>query len=195
MIVFLDIETTWQSDLFGVFTDNIKANKTLKDPEKINADLAKKTLEAKEKMCVDKDFNEIKMIGILIDGEYKKMSLIEWLEWDKENSPFYITYNGLDFDFPVIIRNIIKQGIECSPRSWGNLKSYLDKRGNSHEDLMKSLCGYGEWKSLDLLSQVYLGKKKEPIDFMTCTDKELASHNEEDLRLLEALYDKFKFIM
>ena len=194
-MIFIDIETTYDKSLLDIYTGNIKASGAIKDPEKIKADLEKKASEAKEKMCVDKDFNEIRFVGILENGKYQKLSVKEFVNWVEKNNPsLFVSYNGIKFDFPVIIRNIIKQNINCSSIAWYALKEATERYSKNHIDLMDKLFNYGEWKSLDLLSQVYLGEKKEPIDFMTCSEEELTEHNEQDLRLLENLYNKFKFI-
>jgi len=193
-LIYIDIETSGDNNLEALYLANIKANGTLKDPEKIAADIATKTAEAKSKMCVDKDMSAIRMIGIRTDGEYKKMTLVEFCEFTQgltlEHK--FVTYNGLKFDFPVIIRNIVKQELNCNSLV---LKSTISRSHPNHIDLMDTLCGYGEWKSLDLMAQVYLGTAKEPIDFLTCSDEELTKHNQIDLEILEQLYQKFsKFI-
>jgi DNA polymerase elongation subunit (family B) len=192
-IAFLDIETCPQSDLIDVYTDNIKPRANLKDLEKIASDIQQKLNEAQQKMCTDINFNEIRMIGIWFEGKYLKLSLKEWIAWQSEHQGItYITYNGIKFDFPVIIRNIIKQGLACPKSVLVDLRDYTRRFPIGHTDLMNELCEYGEWKSLDLLAQVYLGEKKVPIDFMTCSDKELTDHNKHDLILLEKLYWKFE---
>lgn len=193
--IYLDIETCPSPALIALYLEGIKPAGNLKDPEKIKEDLAKKTEEAKSKMCVDKDFSEIRMIGVRQDGEYKKMTLEEFCEFTKTLTleQTFVTFNGLKFDFPVIMRNIVRAGLDCN---WLVLKIALNKRHSNHIDLMEFLCGYGEYRSLDMFAQVYLGEKKELIDFLACTDEELTEHNKKDLEILEKLHKKFiKFIL
>lgn len=186
--IYLDIETCPSEALASLFIEGIKPNGTLKDPEKIKEDLAKKHSEAKEKMCVDKDFSRIKLIGLRYNGEYHRLTLEDFANYILPTNSVFVTFNGLKFDFPVIIRGLVKLGLSGDAIT---LKKCLERFSPYHIDLMDRLCGYGEWKSLDHYSQVYLGKAKKEIDFLACSDEELEEHNREDLELLEELHKKF----
>lgn len=185
---YLDIETGADENLSALYSENIKPNGTLKDPEKIKEDLAKKHAEAKEKMCVDKDFSKIKMIGLRYGGEYHRLTLEDFANFQLPTNSVFVTFNGLKFDFPVIIRGLVKAGLTGDAIT---LKKCLDRFSPYHIDLLDRLSAFGEFKSLDHYSQIYLGKSKKPIDFLTCSDEELEQHNAEDLLILEELHKKF----
>lgn len=186
--IYLDIETTYDESLEGLYIENIKPNGTLKDLDKIQKDLAKKISEARAKMCVDKDFCKIRMIGLRYGGEYHRLTLEDFADFKLPTNSMFVTFNGLKFDFPVIIRGLVKSGFTGDAIT---LKKCLERFSPYHLDLMDRLSAYGEYPSLDRLAQVYLGKKKADIDFLTCSDEELESHNAEDLLLLEELHNKF----
>lgn len=185
---YLDIETGADENLSPLYLGGIKPNGTLKDPEKIKEDLAKKHAEAKEKMSVDKDFCKIRMIGLRYNGEYHRLTLEDFADFELPVNSMFVTFNGLKFDFPVIIRGLVKSGLTGDAIT---LKKCLERFSPYHIDLMDRLSAFGEFKSLDHYAQIYLGKSKKPIDFLTCSDEELESHNAEDLLLLEELHNKF----
>ncbi len=186
--IYLDIETCPSEALASLFIEGIKPNGTLKDPEKIKEDLAKKHSEAKEKMSVDKDYCAIKLIGIRANGEYKKLTLLEFSEYKLPVNSKFVTFNGIKFDFPVIVRNLVKADLLGDATT---LKSCLHRESPYHLDLMDKLCGFSEYRSLDHYARIYLGKSKPEIDFLTCSDGELEEHNSLDLELLEELHNKF----
>lgn len=186
----LDIETTPQANLTEVFSENITAPKNLKDPEKIKQALADKQSEAKKLMSIDTDYADIACIGLKeVDGEAKLITLTEFAEVLGSNSRF-ITFNGKKFDIPIIIKQGLKNGIKLDYRE---LRDMTDRyKGHRHTDLMEVIGDYGQYKSLDKYLQIYLGIKKTPIDFDTCTIEELQAHCLEDLANTEALYKLFK---
>jgi len=59
---------------------------------------------------------------------------------------------------------------------------------------MEIICD-GDYKSLDLLLQIYCDIKKTPIDFETANEEEIKVHCLEDLINTEKLWNKFKQII
>ncbi len=192
-VILLDIETGAQDDLVKIYTEGIKPSGVLKDPEKIKADIEAKTKSAYGDMFVDINFCKIKLIGVMLDGVYKRYDIQEFATWlDTLDNPTFVTFNGIKFDFPIIIRAIIKEDIQIGERAGFILKDCLGRYSTHHIDLFDKITPYGGKGSLDVMSQIYLGEKKTPIDFLTCTDRELEKHNFDDLIMLGALYNKFK---
>lgn len=202
--VILDIETRGDSRLAELYLENIQAPKTYKDPDKIAEYIRNKQEEAFKGMAVDPDFCEIICIGIKEQGQPGKlMSLQEFATWltteaemefgAKAQNMFkkIITFNGKQFDFPVIIRAAIKAGIAMP---YQHLLTMCDKyKAKNHIDLMQDLTvGYGNYKSLDKYLQIYLGIAKTEIDFETADDEEIRKHCLEDLENTEKLFQKFK---
>lgn len=201
----LDIETRGDKRLSDVFLDNIQAPKSYKDPEKIDAYIREKQEDAAKQMAIDPDFCEIICIGIKEAGkEGKLLSLQEYANWLNETyvaenggaqvKNIYrkmITFNGKQFDIPIILRAAIKQGVALP---FKELLDQCDKyKAKNHIDLMQELSvGYNNYKSLDKYLQIYLGIAKEPIDFATASEEQVRAHCMEDLGNTEKLFDKFK---
>ena len=152
-------------------------------------------------MMVDTDYSQIKLIVIKeLDQKARAVSLKELATYfedkRKDGEPVYIiTFNGKKFDLPIII----KQGlINKLDLPYWELKQACERYGKgsiNHTDLMEVIGQYGDFKSLDKYMQIYLGIKKTPIDFMTCTDEELKEHCIDDVTNLEALYKLFNPIV
>ena len=195
----MDIETRGDSRLLDTYLENLSAPKTYKDPEAIAKFLAIKKSEARKGMSLDPDFAEILCIGIKELGkEGKLLSLAEFADWlkikDEDGlmnlSKKMITFNGKQFDLPIIIRAGIKAGLNLP---YDVLKERCDKYSKNHIDLMQELAvGFGNYKSLDKYLQIYLGVKKVTIDFDTATEDEIRKHCLDDISLTEKLFNKFK---
>lgn len=189
-IFILDIETKPQESLVEMCSENIKPLKTLKDPEKIKADIENKKLGLKKTMSTDVDLADVICIGVKKLGREPVLYTPKEMETFFKENPLatFITYNGKAFDIPLLIRIGIKNDLDFP---YSRLKE-MRKRwsSNGHYDLMEIICD-GEYKSLDFLLQVYCGVKKKPIDFETATEDEIKEHCLEDLINTEMLYRKF----
>lgn len=208
-IVILDIETRPDESLEPIFFQNIKPNSRLKDPVKIEADIASKEQQAVKDMSVDHDFSSIFCVGIKPLGEpAMALTFDEFVAWVNEEvegegadavpthrttAPRwkytkFVTFNGKGFDWPVIIKNGIKSGAQLP---YGHFADFCDKydRSGGHIDLMEKMgIVWGEKKSLDMYLQIYLGIEKKEIDFATCSDQELIDHCIEDLENTEKMF-------
>jgi len=190
----LDIESKPQESLVPLCEGEIIASKVLKDPAKIEADIEAKKLGLKKKMSVDPDFADIICIGLKRLGEDGKLYSIDEMEKFFEENPFvvFITFNGKGFDLPLLIKAGIKRDLKFP---YARLKEMSKKwTTNGHYDLMELICD-GDYKSLDLLLQIYCGISKTPIDFETATEEEIKTHCLEDLDNTEILYKKFQQIL
>lgn len=203
--IFLDIETKPNPKLIDLFTSKIKAPKTYKDEEKIKAYIEEKKSDLVKQMSTDIDFCEISLIGIKInDDPAKLIQLFELLDLLNEHLKIkaepasdyqervlnfrLITFNGKKFDLPVIIREAIRQGLDAPFRE---LKEWTKKFKTSHHIDLMELLADGDYKSLDLYCQVYLGESKEEINFETCSQEELEKHCLEDVEKTAKLFNKF----
>jgi len=204
--VILDLETRGDRRLLETYCENLKAPGNIKDLSKIEANLLGQREAASKAMAVDQDFSEIICIGVKIEGEKAQlMNLKEFTEWiigfetDETGRKKYnmykklITFNGKEFDLPILIKSAIKADIKNFP--FAHFKMLMDKykAKNGHCDMMQDLAmKWGANKSLDKYLQIYLGFKKTPIDFETASEKEIKLHCLEDLENTEKLYLKFK---
>lgn len=192
-LFILDLESKPQESLWSLCLDEIKPSGVLKDPIKIAADIASKTEGLKKKMSVDPDFADIICVGIKRLGEDAVLYSLKDMEFFFEENPnfTFITFNGKSFDIPLLIKAGLKKGLKFP---YHKLKDTCKKwQNNSHIDLMEIICDR-DYKSLDLLLQIYLGIKKTPIDFNTASEEEIKTHCLEDLRNEELLYNLFKDI-
>lgn len=207
----LDLESRPQKNLVDLFM----ADKVEKAKEKLRKDLEKaetykkpETIEKykkeaneafrnainpaayNKKLSTDPDFAEVICVGIKpVDGEAQLYSLEEMEQFFKDNpDPTFVTYNGKKFDLPLIIKAGLKNGLDFP---YKKLKDMCKKwNTNTHHDLMEIICD-GEFKSLDLLLQIYLGISKKPINFETATEDEIKEHCLEDIVNTEKLYKIF----
>lgn len=210
MIYFLDIETKPDKRLVDVFEQNIKPNGRLKDPAKIKADIEQKKQEAVKQMAVDHDYSEVFCVGIKpLGGEAQALTFDEFVKWVNEEIEGegsdghdvhsskrprwkytrFVGFNSTNFDFPVIIKNGIKQKKNLPYQHFASFTERYYK-GSAHIDLMNEMAlVWGQNKSLDTYLQIYLGIAKKEIDFATCTDQELIDHCLEDLENTEKMFE------
>ena len=187
-MIIIDIETKADKNLLPIYLDNITAPRNIKDPEKIKANIEAKKAEATSRLATDQDFSEIACIGVKINDEPSKLvtleELIELISKDK-----IVTFNGKAFDLPIIMKSAIKAGLPIKEKFSDMTKRWSTE---SHIDLMELLACNSDYKSLDVYLQIYLGIKKTPIDFETCTQEELEKHCLEDCENTYKLYSLFK---
>ena len=112
----------------------------------------------------------------------------------------FISFNGSKFDFPILIKQGLAQGV-FGKEPKNDIVLYELKNAcevawkTTHVDLLSSLGKYGTGRKKDEYVEIYLGIKPTPIDFDTCTDEELKEHCLEDLDQTEKLYNLFKSII
>lgn len=187
-MLFIDIETKADESLIQDYINNINPPKNYKDPVKIQEWLQSKASEAKSDLAVDTDYCKIVSIGIAVDTNNPKIvdfsHLVELLCVETSG---ICTFNGKAFDIPILIKHAVKHKVAYFPHAY--MRKCLVKYSTSpHTDMMEFLAMNGQYKSLDTYAQIYLGKKKNPIDFSTCTLAELDQHCLEDVSILQDLY-------
>jgi len=192
-IYVLDIETKPQADLVELYKDEIKPSKNIKDPEKIEKDLANRLKGLRKKMSIDPDSADIICVGIKNIAPFgdKEARLVEPKELEELFKSYFtlITYNGKKFDIPLLIKYGIKHDLDLPYKDLQEMT--IKYRAGRHLDLQELICD-NEYKSLDLLLQIYLGIKKTPIQFETATEEEIKLHCLEDVENEHKLYEKFK---
>ena len=162
----LDIETMLNPLSFE-FLPKVEASKTLKDPEKIKADIEKKEIEQIQKMSLSPLYGQIACIGLLnaddkvcaIGNEADIISdFRDFVEINTTNHYFSWNGNGFDWDF------IIKRGLAYGIYKLSDLKRYTQRGNPYHTDLMVEFCGYNKFAKLGDISQIYLGRGKKDFD-------------------------------
>lgn len=203
--VIIDIETKHDKKLLDIYAENIKPNSRLKDTQKIKEDIEKKREKALMEMALDHDYSDIICVGVkVLDKPAVIMTpkeFADWLNVDSMQSTTqraykryetlkFITFNGKNFDFPILIKHGMKNNLKLPYKLF---KNQSDKyKAANHIDLMDVMSiVWGQYKSLDTYLQIYLGIKKTPIDFQTASVQEIKRHCLEDLHNTEKL---FKFV-
>ena len=171
--IVIDVETKADKRLIETYLSNLSAPKNYKDQAKIDEWLENKKAEVEKELATDSDYAEISCIGAKINDEPAKLISLEELT-DLVMNHDLITFNGKGFDLPVIIKSALKKGYTEKDFAFSVLKE-MKKKWNSasHIDLMEAISDGRDWKSLDTYLQIYLGIKKTPIDFETCSQEEL----------------------
>lgn len=204
-IVALDLETIANPNMLELLPE-VTAKKSLKDPAKIEADIAEKKSKQIEGMGLDPMLNMICCAGwcdkdgahslSITKADYKseKKLLLDFWEVLSEYDHF-VTFNGRPFDLRVMLLHGITHGIRPSV----NIDNGRYNRGN-HTDLRQILAGSDMFAKgkLDFFCKVFLGDQKtEGIDgkqvqsfFDMGLHDEISTYCEKDTDLTFRLYQK-----
>lgn len=182
MIIALDSETIANARAVGNMPQPT-ANKKLKDPAKIAADIADKLAEIASKAALDpmtarvccfaavncENFEEqtAEVINAATDEEERAViqSIMGFLGADGVR---LVTYNGIGFDLPMIYRRAVILGVD--PRAHGAppLSAWTRKYNTDrHFDLMQIWGGWSSqnWEKLETVAKMVLGEHREDIPY------------------------------
>jgi len=171
----------------------IEAPSNYKDPEKIKAYMESKNNEKAKR--VDIDYADLFCLGIKeVGGEARCLTDKKEIETALNDITGFtiVTYNGLHFDIPLILRWGIKNNLNL-PYGW--LKQLTNRYEQAHIDIQDRMVEKGKFRSLDEFCEIYIGKTKQDINFDTATDEEIIKHNLEDLSMTEELFLTLKPIL
>lgn len=204
-ILALDLETISDPTMLDILPE-ITAKASLKDPEKIEADLEAKKVKQIADMGLDPMMNLICCAGWCDENgtgslsiteathEAEKKLLIDFWEVLSEYDHF-VTFNGRSFD----LRAMHLHGITHGIRPAINIDKGRYNRGN-HTDLRQILAGSDMFAKgkLDFFCKKYLGDHKtEGIDgaqvqsfFEMGLHEDIAEYCEKDCNLTYRLYKK-----
>lgn len=206
MPYIIDIETRPSEKLKPIFFDTIKPDSRLKDPAKIAADIEEKKADCQKALSLDHDFSEIVCVGVKPLGKDGViMTFDEFVAWLNVKNPLFkgnksdtigatmemITFNGKNFDLPVLIKYAIRKGYTEKQFPYKRFLTSIDRyKAFSHIDLQEKLqlTRDSKYKSLDLYLKIYLNKQKKEINFATATEAEIRAHCLEDIGHTEELY-------
>lgn len=206
--IVVDIETMPNPDAVK-FLPEVRASGVLKDPAKIEADIAEKKAAQLESMSLSPKTGRIACIGFYADdfedvvfGEIDALSRFNQLVNDRT----IITFNGKSFDIPFIFKRAMVNNLRWA--GIPQMREYTDKykSGSKHIDLKEEHEVYGQFdkfESLESLAQFYLGAGKSDMDFKRIPEllqseagqKELASYCLQDCKLTWELAKRFGFIV
>lgn len=167
--IAFDIETIADPAMIP-FLPEVEANKTLKDPVKIDADISAKKKAQIAGMGLDPMTSIICCIGwataddtgaFMLTGNDEKELLLAWWEHAKDFERF-ISFNGRSFD----LRHILLHGMAHGVRPSVNIDKGRYNKGN-HIDLRQVLAGEDKFAHgrLDFFGKKFLKTgKTEGID-------------------------------
>jgi len=195
-----DIET-YKSDRAEEYFEqkDFPADARLKDPEKIEADIAKKRASAMERAALSPITGRVTCIGASVDGNYRFFSHIDERVLLEDFATFiegkiihyYVSKNGYDFDIPFLrvryMANKLPMPIWLQPLSRGkhiDIKNYFGRgaMGINGPSL----------KDLEFVLDIRRDGEK---DALQCFDwwengdiESLEKYNEQDVRSTESIY-------
>jgi predicted PolB exonuclease-like 3'-5' exonuclease len=145
-LIFLDLETAAIDDA-DQYIEPVSAPANYKDAEKIAAYIAEATEKAKDKCALDPDLGRIVALGWMhprdqrptvrvcrTETDEKDALELFWREYD--SSAALVTFNGLRFDLPVLMRRSLYLNLRYPLLN-------LDKYRTPHLDLLAQLTYNG----------------------------------------------------
>ena len=166
----VDIETIPDLSMIDLLPE-VKPSRTLKDPAKIEQDLKEKKEKQIAEMGLDPVFAKVICVSLynpkenhILIGEEKEILTKFWEIIGNHGQLF--TYNGRAFDMDVLLKRGLRYDVGYSKSFAVNCMLFRPKHmGGRVVDLMEVFCKYGEYRKLDTLAKIYLGKEKIDIDF------------------------------
>jgi len=143
----LDVETCPHPDAHQ-WVEPVAPDSRLRDPEKIAASIAEKTAERDQRLGLDPDCNRIVALGyhyvggpdpvcdLARDEDEERQALIRFWQSGRASQLRYVTFNGLKFDLPVLMRRSMYLDVPAPTL-------YLDRYRTEHLDLWQKLSFNG----------------------------------------------------
>lgn len=146
----IDIATAPIEDA-AQYLDPVSAPVNYKDPEKIAAYVKEKETEQAERAGLDIDLCQITGVGIMDASGYASIKtrkvnteaeLLEWVD-DQLHGRVAVSYNGLKFDWPVLMRRAVYLDVPFQPIN-------LDRYRSEHIDVYDRMTNHGVLPSKSL---------------------------------------------
>jgi hypothetical protein len=209
MKLVLDIETAGAltPEMEAFLVERVEADKNLKDPIKIEQNIADKKKAIVEKAALKATRGKIIAIGLIRDFPTTGWGDPEIYQeegpglrrlWEYVSDPQFknlITYNGFGFDLPYCIQRSMMLGIKVP----ANVRPlFLSKYKDHHIDLMQLwTCGvYGEYVTLKELCIAFGIEPPKgdgadvPRLYAEGKMDEIVAHCQDDLRATKELYER-----
>lgn len=133
--ITVDIETVAIADA-DTYLEPVSAPSNYKDPEKIAAYIAEERVRQLDRAALDLDLNRIIALGIKEPGqptfvmtehdttEVQMLTLL-WEQWGayQNRQPMLVTFNGLKFDVPVLMRRSLYLNVKSPYLQRGRFKN------------------------------------------------------------------------
>lgn len=150
----LDVETIAHPDAH-LWVDPVRPDSRLKDPAKIAESIKEKTAERDERLALDIDCNRIVCLGykdtdgddpivdICQDELAEALALTRFWNSYREKDTKLVTFYGLGFDLPVIMRRSLYLGVKYPTLN-------IDRFRTTHIDICQKLSFNGVMKTHSL---------------------------------------------
>lgn len=189
----------------SVKTGNIKNERMIQD----KIDIAKKDFNQAldKKMSLDPDLCEVVCFGkitpddIWIYGHDQPCLVCD--AWDVIKKAYLdhipiVSFNGIQFDLPVLWHAAMRLGIPVSPQMYSDLTKRYENR--YHYDLMQILSGWDrtKWKPLDFYIKLFgigekAGEGNEIYGWWKAGEYDkIREHCEADVKLTAKLFEKLE---
>ena len=121
--IILDVESIGIPDV-ETYLEPVSAPANYKDPEKIAAYEREERTKQVERAALDVDLGQIICVGLHLPGfgtrvvstqsmsEAAVLTML-WNEWQSLDSPALVTFGGLNFDVPLLLRRSLYLGIKA----------------------------------------------------------------------------------
>lgn len=174
-IIAIDIETAADLSVVGMLPP-VRPDSRLKDPAKIEADIADKQAEQVAKMPLKPFYGRICTISAVNDDQATVASIrdmsdgseaslisdyVNLLRLHSNNHMHLVTWNGMGFDLPYIYQRAMILGVDM-----GAPLSYWSKRYtySPHCDLMQAFTGWSGHMSLAEAAKRLLSADKVEVE-------------------------------
>jgi hypothetical protein len=200
--IFFDIETVANPEAIKLMPEPSPA-KNLKDPEKINADIAEKKADQIAMAALDPDYGKVISIAwadsylesvqpLVFTCETEDLEIATIRKfWDSVRfcDGRMVGYNILGFDIPFLLRRSMALGIDLPYGMFLNLAKF---RNEPVTDLMGILYNWGPAKSLKQVAKLYhLKNEAEGVsgaDVSSMKPEDIARYNISDVKLTQQLF-------
>lgn len=150
----IDVETIGHPDA-GQWLDPVKPDARCKKPEAIAASIEEKTAERNERLGLDPDCNRIVCLGykdtdsgdpivqVCKDEDMEAAALMDFWASYRGADTKLVTFYGLGFDLPVLMRRSLYLGVKYPPLN-------VDRYRTPHIDICQKLSFNGVMKTHSL---------------------------------------------
>lgn len=180
MILALDIETIPNPEAVAIMPEPEVKTGNLKDPAKIAEKMAEAKKDVTDKAALNPLTARVACVCMVSDTTLNTMVMVDKsdagetlliqsiMETLGQPDTRLVTFNGIEFDLPMIYKRAMILGIDPG-NFWAPPLNAWTKRYSvdRHYDLMQIWTGWNGYAKLDLVAGMILGERKKEFDVTT----------------------------